>query len=53
MSGGLVFLSLEEFFIVCCDPHSQRLFNEAKVDWKKILFKEGAGFLGIEPVPAF
>ena len=53
MAGGLVFPSLEEFSIVCSDPHSQRLFNEAKVDWKKILFKEGAGFLGIEPVPAF
>ena len=24
-SGGLVFPSLEEFSIVCCDPHSQRL----------------------------
>ena len=26
-SGGLVFLSLEEFSIVCCDPHSQRLWS--------------------------
>ena len=25
-SGGLVFLSLEEFSIVCCDLHSQRLW---------------------------
>ena len=53
MSGGLVFLSVEEFFIVCCDPHSQRLFNEAEVEGRNILFKEGAGFLGIGPLPAF
>ena len=43
MSGGLVFPSLEDFFIVCCDPHSQRLFNEAEVDGRTILFK-GQGF---------
>ena len=24
-SGGLVFLSIQEFSTVCCDPHSQRL----------------------------
>src|SRR5574337_553444 len=27
MSGGLVFLSLEEFSTVCCDSHSQRLWH--------------------------
>ena len=27
MSGGLVFPSLEEFSIVCCDPYSQRLWH--------------------------
>ena len=43
MSGGLVFPSPEEFFIVCCDPHSQRVFNEAEVDGRNILFK-GQGF---------
>ena len=26
-SGGLVFLSLEEFSTICCDPHSQRLWH--------------------------
>ena len=26
-SGGLVFPSLEEFPIVCCDPHNQRLWH--------------------------
>ena len=26
-SGGLVFPSLEWFFTVCCDPHSQRLWH--------------------------
>ena len=26
-SGGLRFLSLSEFSIVCCDPHSQRLWH--------------------------
>ena len=33
-SGGLAFPSLEEFSIVCCDPHSQRLslVNKAEVD---------------------
>ena len=33
-SGGLVFLSLEEFPTVCCDPHSQifGIVNEAEVD---------------------
>ena len=32
-SGGLVFPSFEEFSIICCDPHSQRLLcNEAEVD---------------------
>ena len=34
MSGGLVFPSPEEFFTICCDPHSQRLgiINKAEVD---------------------
>ena len=33
MSGGLVFLSLEDFFIVCCDPHKGlSIVNEAQVD---------------------
>ena len=33
-SGGLVFPSPEEFFTICCDPHSQRLgiINKAEVD---------------------
>ena len=33
-SGGLVFLSREEFSTVCCDPHSQRLelVNKAEID---------------------
>ena len=33
-SGGLVFLTLEEFSTVCCDPHSQRLWhvNKAEID---------------------
>ena len=33
-SGGLVFPSLEEFSIVSCDPHSQRLWhiNKAEID---------------------
>ena len=32
-SGGLIFPSLEKFFSVCCDPHSQRrIVNEAEVD---------------------
>ena len=31
-SGGLVFLSLEEFSTVCCDPHSQSEVNKAEVD---------------------
>ena len=32
--SGMVFLPLEEFSIVCCDPHSQRLWvvNETEVD---------------------
>ena len=31
-SGRLVFPSLEEFSIVCCDPHSQSIVNEVEVD---------------------
>ena len=31
-SGGLVFPSLEEFSIVCCDPHSQRLWCSQKAE---------------------
>ena len=33
-SGGLVFPSLEEFFIVCCDSHSQSfgVVNKIEVD---------------------
>ena len=33
-SGGLVFPSLSEFSMVCCDPHSQgfSVINEAEVD---------------------
>ena len=32
-SGGLVFPSLEKFSTVCCDPNSQRLWqNEAETD---------------------
>ena len=33
-SGGLVFLSLEEFSTVYCDPHSQRagIVNKAEID---------------------
>ena len=30
--GGLVFLSLEEFPTVCCDPHSQRLWHS---QWRR------------------
>ena len=32
--GSLVLPSLEELFIVCCDPHSQRfgIVNKAEVD---------------------
>ena len=33
-TGGLVFPSLEEFFTVYCDPHSQRLWHsKAEVDF--------------------
>ena len=32
MSGGLVFPSLLEFSIVCCDPHTQKLWHSNKAD---------------------
>ena len=30
--GGLAFPSLEEFPTVCCDPHSQRLWDSKKAE---------------------
>ena len=42
-SGGLVFPSLSEFSTVCCDTHSQRLWNS---QWSKIdAFLEFSCFL--------
>ena len=31
-SGGLVFLSLEDFSTVCCDPQSERLWCSVKAE---------------------
>ena len=31
-SGGLVFLTLEEFSTVCCDSHSQRFWRSQKAE---------------------